>query len=81
MSVLMAPPRLTVSVTDRDHVGGPQTASVTLVEYGDDECPFCGAAYPVVKALQKTLGANLRFRHDGGYDLESLLGAVRQYTR
>src|SRR6266487_6443094 len=63
MSVLMTPPRLTVRIGERDHVVGPETAPVTLVEYGDYECPFCGAAHPVVKALQKALGDNLRFAY------------------
>ena len=54
-------PRLTVPVSERDHAEGPATAPITLVEYGDYECPFCGAAYPVVKRLQKSLGKNLRF--------------------
>ncbi|SPF43346.1 Protein-disulfide isomerase [Syntrophobacter sp. SbD1] len=35
--------------------------TLTLVEYGDYQCPYCGAAYPVVKRLQKTLGKKLRF--------------------
>jgi protein-disulfide isomerase len=61
MSVLTTPPRLTVPVNERDHVVGPETAPVTMVEYGDYECPFCGAAHPIVKALQKALGDNLRF--------------------
>ncbi|MFF1817212.1 Na+/H+ antiporter NhaA [Kribbella sp. NPDC058245] len=34
-----------------DHVRGPETASVTLVEYGDFECPYCGIAEPVVRDL------------------------------
>jgi protein-disulfide isomerase len=34
---------------------------LTLVEYGDYQCPFCGAAYPVVKQVQEALGKNLRF--------------------
>jgi protein-disulfide isomerase len=34
---------------------------VTLVEYGDFECPDCGRAYPVLKSVQKALGPNLRF--------------------
>jgi protein-disulfide isomerase len=48
-------------VTARDHAEGPAGAPVTLVEYGDFQCPFCGAAYPVVKALQNKLGKTLRF--------------------
>jgi protein-disulfide isomerase len=52
---------LTPSVSDRDHVRGPATAAVTLVEYGDYECPYCGNAYPIVQALRRRLGARLRF--------------------
>ena len=48
-------------VSSRDHAQGLADAPVTLVEYGDYQCPFCGAAYPVVKALQETLGHKLRF--------------------
>jgi protein-disulfide isomerase len=42
-------------------VQGPPDAPVTLLEYGDYQCPYCGAAHPVVKALQQQLGASLRF--------------------
>ena len=52
----LAPP-----VSDRDHVQGPPAAPVTLLEYGDYQCPACGLAYPVVKELQAQLGARLRF--------------------
>jgi len=54
-------PTLTQPVTGRDHVEGSADAPLTLVEYGDYQCPYCGAAYPVVKRLQKTLGKNVRF--------------------
>ena len=54
-------PRLTVPVGPRDHIQGPPSASVTLLEYGDYECPYCGAAYPIVKELQKRLGTTVRF--------------------
>lgn len=54
-------PALTLPVGPRDHAQGPQSAPVTLVEYGDYECPHCGRAYPIVKAVQKRLGARLRF--------------------
>jgi protein-disulfide isomerase len=53
---------LTVPVSEeRDHVQGPAEAPVTLVEYGDYECPYCGAAYPIVKEVQARLGEKLRF--------------------
>ena len=50
---------------DRDHIRGPQDAAVTLVEYGDFECPYCGRAEPVIRELLATSGGELRyvFRH------------------
>jgi Na+/H+ antiporter NhaA len=45
---------------DRDHVRGPDQAPVTLVEYGDFECPYCGRAEPVVRELLAGYG-NLRY--------------------
>jgi len=54
-------PTLTRPVSARDHAEGAADAPLTLVEYGDYQCPYCGAAYPVVKRLQKKLGKNLRF--------------------
>jgi len=53
--------RLTMPVSTRDHVQGPADAPVTLVEYGDYECPHCGRAYPIVKDVQRRLGSKLRF--------------------
>jgi protein-disulfide isomerase len=52
---------LTVPVSDRDHVEGPADAAVTLVEYGDYEWPYCGAAYPILKEIQARMGERLRF--------------------
>jgi protein-disulfide isomerase len=46
---------------DRDHIQGPADAPVTLLEYGDYECPYCGAAYPIVKEVQARIGEGLRF--------------------
>jgi protein-disulfide isomerase len=45
----------------RDHIQGPENAPVTLVEYGDFQCPNCEEAYPVVKSIQKKMGSQLRF--------------------
>jgi protein-disulfide isomerase len=53
---------LTMPVTEgRDHIRGPADAPVTLVEYGDFECPYCGAAYPIVEEVQSRMGDRLRF--------------------
>jgi protein-disulfide isomerase len=52
-------------VTDADHAQGPPDAPVTLVEYGDFECPDCLNALPIVNGLRRHLGDRLRivFRH------------------
>src|SRR5215469_11549960 len=54
-------PKLAIPISDRDHAQGPAKAPLTLLEYGDYECPYCGQAYPVVKELQKHFGDRLRF--------------------
>jgi protein-disulfide isomerase len=48
-------------VGESDHAEGLASASVTLVEYGDYECPYCGSAYPIVKKIQSTMGSDMRF--------------------
>lgn len=53
--------KLTLPVSGRDHAQGPESAPVTLVEYGDYECPYCGQAYPMIKNIQKHLGDKMRF--------------------
>jgi protein-disulfide isomerase len=65
MSALLDSPRLTVPIGPEDHTSGPPTARVTLVEYGDYECPFCGMAHPVVKQLLRLLEDDMlfAFRH------------------
>jgi protein-disulfide isomerase len=45
----------------RDHIQGPVTAPITLVEYGDYECPYCAQAYMITKEIQERLGNKLRF--------------------
>jgi protein-disulfide isomerase len=53
---------LTLPVSSsRDHIQGPQKAPITLLEYGDYECPYCGQAFTIVKFVQNLLGDNLRF--------------------
>jgi protein-disulfide isomerase len=56
---------LTPAVSASDHHQGPLDGGLVLVEYGDFECSYCGAAYPEVKAVQRKLGAALClvFRH------------------
>jgi len=54
--------KLTFPVSEsRDHIQGPINAAVTLVEYGDYECPYCAQAYLIVKEVQERLGNKLRF--------------------
>jgi protein-disulfide isomerase len=46
---------------DRDHIRGRADAPVTLVQYGDYECPYSGAAYPIMKDVQTRMSERLRF--------------------
>jgi protein-disulfide isomerase len=57
----MSDAELTPPVSASDHAAGPDDAPVTLVEYGDYECPYCGMAHPIVKRAQRELGKQLRF--------------------
>jgi protein-disulfide isomerase len=57
----MSEGQLTPPVSAQDHATGPDDAPVTLVEYGDYECPYCGMAHPIVKRAQQKLGSQLRF--------------------
>ncbi|MGH7680252.1 MAG: DsbA family protein [Gemmatimonadaceae bacterium] len=52
---------LRTPVSEQDHSSGPPDAPVTLVEYGDFQCPYCFQAHPIVMALQDQLGDALRF--------------------
>ena len=52
---------LRIPVTPADHVEGPDDAPVTMDEYGDYECPYCGVAFRNVKLAQKRFGKKLRF--------------------
>ena len=48
-------------VTGRDHILGPATAPITIVEYGDYECPSCLNAVPIIHEVRQFLGNRLRF--------------------
>lgn len=70
---------LAIGVSSDDHRRGPDTAPVTLVEYGDFTCPFCAAAHPVVRELLLHYRTSLRFvfRHNsrGGLNAGGHLAA------
>src|SRR6201987_3225178 len=53
--------KLLLPQAKRDHIQGSIDAPIALVEYGDYECPYCGQAYPIVKAIQERLGDRLCF--------------------
>lgn len=63
MRVEVEKPRadLTLPVNDRDHIQGNIRAPVTLLEYGDFECPYCLRAYSVIKGVQADFGQRLKF--------------------
>ena len=52
---------LSVAVGKSDHAQGPDNAPVTLVEYGDYQCPYCADVHSMIRSIAKTMGANLRF--------------------
>jgi protein-disulfide isomerase len=54
-------PDLAVPVGADDHIIGPDSAGITLVEYGDFECSYCAQAAAVVHELRRLFGDNLRF--------------------
>ena len=57
-------------VSTRDHIAGSHDAPVTLVEYGDYQCPYCGAVRPVIQRLQKALGKKLQ-KCESGEDMRN----------
>ncbi len=46
---------------DRDHIRGPEESLVTVIEYGDFECPYCGLAEPAVRELLRNFGGDVRY--------------------
>ena len=61
MKTTISSEKLTVPIGTRDHIQGSIKAPMTLLEYGDYECPFCGEAHPVVKQIQYALENRLCF--------------------
>lgn len=57
----MSAGQLSPPVGPHDHAAGPNEAPLTLVEYGDLECPYCRMAHPIVKTARRELGDQLRF--------------------
>ena len=49
------------AVSKTDHAQGNLDADLVIVEYGDYQCPYCGAAYPVLKELMKEFGSQIKF--------------------
>ena len=52
---------LVPAVGREDHVRGPSKAPITLVEFGDYECPLCGRAYAIIKQVLEEVGEHVRF--------------------
>jgi protein-disulfide isomerase len=52
---------LSVPITEADHRAGRDDAPVSLVEYGDYECPHCGRAHPIVQEVRRRMGSALLF--------------------
>jgi protein-disulfide isomerase len=71
MTLPIEPVRLILPVSDRDHCQGNPSAKITLVEYGDYQCPGCQAAHYIVLLIQQQLGEQMRFvfRHFPQSDL------------
>ena len=49
------------AVSNTDHAQGNLNADLVIVEYGDYQCPYCGAAYPVLKELISQFGSQIKF--------------------
>jgi len=49
------------AIDNNDHFQGDEKASIEIVEFGDYQCPHCGAAYPIVKEIQDTFGEQIKF--------------------
>jgi protein-disulfide isomerase len=72
--------RLRVPVSSADHVLGKDDAPVTLVEYGDYQCPFCAAAQPIVAQVLARFGDRVRlvYRHFPLVEMHPMAGAAAE---
>lgn len=61
MALSTNPDRLTPPVSSRDRCQGNSTAKITLVQYGDYQCPICQAAHGIISSIQAQMGDRLRF--------------------
>jgi protein-disulfide isomerase len=61
MALSPNPDRLTPPVSSQDRCQGDSTAKITLVQYGDYQCPICQAAHGIIPAIQAEMGDRLRF--------------------
>jgi protein-disulfide isomerase len=61
MNITIPSSKLTLPLADRDHMQGPVNAPVSLVEYGDYECVFCGDAHLLIKQVQQRLAGRVCF--------------------
>jgi len=59
--ILIPPSNFTLPLVNRDHLQGPVDAPISLVEYGDYECVFCGDAHAIIKKVQQRLAGRLCF--------------------
>lgn len=49
------------AVSKTDHIQGKKDADIVIVEYGDYQCPYCGAAYPILKEMMTKYGKQIKF--------------------
>jgi len=48
-------------LNNADHIQGDDSAAITIVEFGDYQCPYCGDAYPIIKEIQEAFGHQIKF--------------------